>query len=283
MANSREPSAERMDVDADRAARSRSRSRSLTPRRSVSGERKYRSRSRSPAKRSRSPVRRSRSPVRRSRSPVRRSRSPPRRSRRGRSRSLSRSRSRSVSPRRYRRNSPPPRRRRSPSRSRSPRRGSRLPSRSPPRRSGGSRMERKELHGTRDQPEISSILGVFGLNMHTRERDLEDVFSKYGPLDKVTVVYDHRAKRSRGFAFVNFVNEEDATRARAETNGLEIDGRRVRVDYSVTHRPHSPTPGEYMGEKRPTFERRYDGRRHRYHRSRSPPRRRRTRSRSWSR
>lgn len=28
--------------------------------------------------------------------------------------------------------------------------------------------------------------------MHTRERDLEDVFTKYGSLDKVTVVYDHR-------------------------------------------------------------------------------------------
>lgn len=30
----------------------------------------------------------------------------------------------------------------------------------------------------------------------------------------------------------------------------EIDRRKVRVDYSVTHRPHTPTPGEYMGEKR---------------------------------
>lgn len=26
----------------------------------------------------------------------------------------------------------------------------------------------------------------------TRERDLEKVFSQYGPLDKVVVVYDHR-------------------------------------------------------------------------------------------
>lgn len=30
----------------------------------------------------------------------------------------------------------------------------------------------------------------------------------------------------------------------------ELDGRRIRVDYSVTDRPHAPTPGEYMGTRR---------------------------------
>ncbi len=33
-------------------------------------------------------------------------------------------------------------------------------------------------------------------------------------------------------------------------NGSELDGRRIRVDYSITKRPHTPTPGVYMG--RPT-------------------------------
>ncbi|KAI8096207.1 uncharacterized protein BX664DRAFT_54705 [Halteromyces radiatus] len=180
----------------------------------------------------------------------------------------------SISPRRSsRRRRVSPRRRRY-SRSRSPR----------DRRSSRRSAEKKELHGTRDAPEPSRFIGVFGLNMHTRERDLEDVFGKFGPLDKVTVVYDHRAKRSRGFGFVNFVNQDDATRARDELNGIEIDGRKVRVDYAVTHRAHSPTPGEYMGEKRPDYNRGGYDRRRRYSRSRSPPRRRRrSRSRSFSR
>ena len=30
----------------------------------------------------------------------------------------------------------------------------------------------------------------------------------------------------------------------------ELNGRRIRVDYSVTDRPHAPTPGEYMGHRR---------------------------------
>ncbi|KAI8330506.1 hypothetical protein BC941DRAFT_440701 [Chlamydoabsidia padenii] len=226
------------------------------------------SRSRSPAYRS---VSRSRSPSRRRRgrstSPSRSlSRSPVRRRRR---RTPSRSRSRSVSPRRSsyrsRRDSRRSRYSRSPSRDRRSRRP----------------QQKKDLHGTREAPEPSKVLGIFGLNMHTRERDLEDVFSKFGALDAVTVVYDHRAKRSRGFGFVYFVKQEDATRAREETNGMDLDGRTVRVDFSVTHRAHSPTPGEYMGEKRPDNGRGYE-RSRRY--SRSPPRRRRrSRSRSWSR
>lgn len=33
-------------------------------------------------------------------------------------------------------------------------------------------------------------------------------------------------------------------------NGMELGGRRIRVDYSITKRAHTPTPGIYMG--RPT-------------------------------
>ena len=28
---------------------------------------------------------------------------------------------------------------------------------------------------------------------------------------------------------------------------LQIDGRKIRIDYSVTKRAHSPTPGNYQG------------------------------------
>ena len=38
--------------------------------------------------------------------------------------------------------------------------------------------------------------------------------------------------------------------AKENCNGLELDGRRIRVDYSITKRAHTPTPGVYMG--RPT-------------------------------
>ena len=53
--------------------------------------------------------------------------------------------------------------------------------------------------------------------------------------------------RSRGFGFVYFDNREDAEEAKERANGMELDGRRIRVDFSITKRPHTPTPGVYVG------------------------------------
>ncbi|XP_076328071.1 transformer-2 protein homolog beta-like isoform X7 [Tachypleus tridentatus] len=176
--------------------------------------------------------------------------------------SYSRSRSGSRSRRRHRRY-------RSRSRSRTPRhrssRSRRSRTRSPMssrRRHLGSRLDKD----FRDNPEPCRCLGVFGLSLYTQERDLKEVFSKYGPIEQVQVVYDAQTGRSRGFAFVYFETEEDAEEAKERCNGLEIDGRKIRVDYSITKRAHTPTPGIYMGK--PTFPR-YGGGSSNY-RGRSP-------------
>lgn len=51
---------------------------------------------------------------------------------------------------------------------------------------------------------------MFGLSLYTTERDLREVFSKYGPIADVSIVYDQQSRRSRGFAFVYFENVDDA-------------------------------------------------------------------------
>ncbi|KAG7096609.1 hypothetical protein E1B28_004026 [Marasmius oreades] len=99
-------------------------------------------------------------------------------------------------------------------------------------------------------PNPSSVLGVFGLSIRTQERDLDDEFSRFGHVEKVTIVYDQRSDRSRGFGFIRMSTVEEATRCIQELNGIELNGRRIRVDFSVTDRPHQPTPGEYMGHRR---------------------------------
>ncbi|KAJ3802666.1 hypothetical protein GGU11DRAFT_740440 [Lentinula aff. detonsa] len=107
-------------------------------------------------------------------------------------------------------------------------------------------------------PNPSSVLGVFGLSIRTQERDLDEEFSRFGRVEKVTIVYDQRSDRSRGFGFIRMATTEDATRCIQELNGVDLNGRRIRVDYSVTDRPHAPTPGEYMGHRRATRDTRYD-------------------------
>ncbi|CAO2641733.1 Transformer-2 protein homolog beta, partial [Lemmus lemmus] len=168
-------------------------------------------------------------------------------------RSRSKSRSRSESRSRSRRSS---RRHYTRSRSRSHRR-SRSRSYSP--------MSTRRRHvGNRANPDPNCCLGVFGLSLYTTERDLREVFSKYGPIADVSIVYDQQSRRSRGFAFVYFENVDDAKEAKERANGMELDGRRIRVDFSIT--PHTPTPGIYMGRptygssrRRDYYDRGYDG------------------------
>merc|ERR1712051_972502 len=69
-------------------------------------------------------------------------------------------------------------------------------------------------------------------------------------MEKVNVVLDGHSGRSRGFAFIYYKTVEDATEARNAMSGTEMDGRKIRVDFSITKRAHTPTPGMYMG--RPT-------------------------------
>ncbi|KAG8432810.1 hypothetical protein GDO86_017163 [Hymenochirus boettgeri] len=163
-----------------------------------------------------------------------------------RSRSESRSRSRRSSRRHYTR---------SRTRSRSRRRSrSRSYSRDYRRRHSHSHspMSNRRRHiGNRANPDPNCCLGVFGLSLYTTERDLREVFSKYGPIADVSIVYDQQSRRSRGFSFVYFENVDDAKEAKERANGMELDGRRIRVDFSITKRPHTPTPGIYMG--RPTY------------------------------
>ena len=37
---------------------------------------------------------------------------------------------------------------------------------------------------------------------------------------------------------------------------LEVDGKRIRVDYSITKRAHTPTPGVYVGRPAAAYQRR---------------------------
>ncbi|KRX25076.1 Transformer-2 -like protein beta, partial [Trichinella nelsoni] len=93
-----------------------------------------------------------------------------------------------------------------------------------------------------ENPPTSRCLGVFGLSLYTTERDLHQLFSRYGKVDDVQLVYDHPSGRSRGFGFVYFDTVDDAVLARERAAGTEIDGHRIRIDFSITKRPHTPTP-----------------------------------------
>ncbi|XP_075778324.1 transformer-2 protein homolog alpha isoform X3 [Pelodiscus sinensis] len=102
-----------------------------------------------------------------------------------------------------------------------PRSGAQLPDFRPPR--GKPALPPLSLEAN---PDPNTCLGVFGLSLYTTERDLREVFSRYGPLSGVNVVYDQRTGRSRGFAFVYFERIDDSK----ETIPVRVE-KTVRVFY----------------------------------------------------
>ncbi|XP_050522950.1 transformer-2 protein homolog beta-like isoform X5 [Daktulosphaira vitifoliae] len=193
---------------------------------------------------------------------------------RSRSRSVSERKSRSRSPTRSKTRSrsvtPPPSRNGSKYKSRSKHSYSKSRSRS--RSYSGERKRSYRSHsrgsgsrrGRHENPKPNKCLGIFGLSVYTTEHQLYDIFSKYGSIDKILIIIDAKSGRSRGFGFAYFKKHEDAKIAKEECSGMEIDGRRIRVDFSITQRPHTPTPGIYMG--RPTMREERSSRRRGYDR-----------------
>jgi len=154
-------------------------------------------------------------------------------------------------------------------------------------------MSNRRRHvGNRDDPDPSKCIGIFGLSLYTTERQLEKEFGRFGTIERTQVVLDGYSGRSRGFAFIYYESVHDASDAKKEMNGMELDGKKIRVDFSITKRAHTPTPGMYMG--RPTggrsrterddrgYDRGHDRDYDRRRRSPSPRYRRRSRSRSYS-
>ena len=56
------------------------------------------------------------------------------------------------------------------------------------------------------------------------------MFEQYGAVDRVSLVTDRDTGRSRGFAFVEMSNTEEADRAIASLNGADFGGRALSVN-----------------------------------------------------
>jgi RNA recognition motif-containing protein len=73
---------------------------------------------------------------------------------------------------------------------------------SPPElKSNAAKFNSADKHN--QQPNPSNVLGVFGLSIRTQERDLEDEFSRFGRVEKVTIVYDQRVSHGRLYSVLD--------------------------------------------------------------------------------
>ena len=73
-------------------------------------------------------------------------------------------------------------------------------------------------------------LFVGGLSWNTTDDGLRQAFERFGNVDDVRVITDRETGRSRGFGFVTFGEDEAATSAMSEMDGVELDGRTIKVN-----------------------------------------------------
>eukprot|EP01018_Ginkgo_biloba_P005604 Gb_32176 [translate_table: standard] len=73
---------------------------------------------------------------------------------------------------------------------------------------------------------------AWGVNAET----LTEVFREHGNLLGAKVLYDRETGRSRGFGFVSFSSESEVEAAVASLNGMELEGRAMRVHVALGRR-----------------------------------------------
>jgi len=76
---------------------------------------------------------------------------------------------------------------------------------------------------------LNKKLYVGNLSYSVDDQQLNDLFSKVGPVVSATVLKDRYSGRSRGFGFVE-MEEKDAQKAIKELDGKEFEGRKLVVN-----------------------------------------------------
>ncbi len=88
-------------------------------------------------------------------------------------------------------------------------------------------------------------LYVGNLPYHISDRELADLFSKYGRVQSASVIVDKFSGKSKGFGFVELDSDEEAQRAIKDLNGKEMDNRTINVSIARPKEERSPREGRF--------------------------------------
>ncbi len=96
---------------------------------------------------------------------------------------------------------------------------------------------------------MSKKVFVGNLNYSTTEQDLAAALADAGEIREVFLPIDRLSGRPRGFAFVEFANEEEAAAAIEKFDGEELNGRALRINLAEDRPRRGPggPPGGYGG------------------------------------
>jgi cold-inducible RNA-binding protein len=90
------------------------------------------------------------------------------------------------------------------------------------------------------QGKEGSFMNIFvgNLSFKTSEEDLQKAFAAFGEVRSVKIVTDHNTLKSRGFAFVEMQDRDQALAAIAGINGKELAGQILKVNEAKPREAH---------------------------------------------
>ena len=94
---------------------------------------------------------------------------------------------------------------------------------------------------------MGTRLYVGNLSFDTGEGDLSALFSEIGNVVSCNLITDKFTGKSRGFAFVEMGDQAEATKAIAELNGKDCDGRALTVNEAKPREERGGGGGGYGG------------------------------------
>jgi len=100
------------------------------------------------------------------------------------------------------------------------------------------------IAGALEEFSMSKKIFVGNLPFSMGEAELRELFAQKGAVDSATVMRDVETGRSRGFAFVEMANDEEAEKAIKELNGYSAEGRNLTVNEA---RPKTERRGGFGG------------------------------------
>ena len=71
---------------------------------------------------------------------------------------------------------------------------------------------------------------VGNISRTANEQDLKDAFAAFGEVSSASIIKDKFSGESRGFGFVEMPNKEEADKAIAGLNGVDLKGRRLTAN-----------------------------------------------------
>jgi len=80
---------------------------------------------------------------------------------------------------------------------------------------------------------------VGNISRTANEQDLKDAFTAFGEVSSASIIKDKFSGESRGFGFVEMPNKEEADKAIAGLNGVDLKGRPLTANEA---RPRTDRP-----------------------------------------